>query len=219
MAWSHSETHLLYVAEKKRPKAESFFQSKAPELGASDEDTGHPKKEDAPLKVGSPRPGAGSGRRGGRGADRAVPQGEQFAYHEDWGEALSTRSVPVLCALDIEGSSVSVLEGIPEHLSPGQVRMGSSRELEKRGFGGQWWVELPAPASPRRLSGPPVTPVWCLWAGGMSPSAWGCGTAPTAGESPWGTPPHSQTPRPHGDTPLCRQVSTLLRGPDGWEMR
>uniref|UniRef100_A0A8C4TWZ9 Acylamino-acid-releasing enzyme n=1 Tax=Falco tinnunculus TaxID=100819 RepID=A0A8C4TWZ9_FALTI len=97
LAWSHSETHLLYVAEKKRPKAESFFQSKAPELGTSDEDTGHPKKEDAPLK------------------------GEQFVYHEDWGETLSTRSVPVLCILDIEGNSVSVLEGIPEHLSPGQA--------------------------------------------------------------------------------------------------
>lgn len=26
LVWSHSETHLLYVAEKKRPKAESFFQ-------------------------------------------------------------------------------------------------------------------------------------------------------------------------------------------------
>ncbi|NWH26341.1 ACPH enzyme, partial [Grus americana] len=34
---------------------------------------------------------------------------------------LSTRSVPVLCALDIEGSSISVLEGVPEHLSPGQA--------------------------------------------------------------------------------------------------
>ncbi|XP_075015386.1 acylamino-acid-releasing enzyme-like isoform X4 [Calonectris borealis] len=97
LAWSHSETHLLYVAEKKRPKAESFFQSKAPELGPSDEDAGHPGKDDAPLK------------------------GEQFVYYEDWGEALSTRSVPVLCALDIEGSSISVLEGVPEHLSPGQA--------------------------------------------------------------------------------------------------
>lgn len=58
-----------------------------------------------------------------RGADGAVLQGEQFVYHEDWGETLSTRSVPVLCALDIEGSSVSVLEGVPEHLSPGQVSM------------------------------------------------------------------------------------------------
>ncbi|NWS20255.1 ACPH enzyme, partial [Pachyramphus minor] len=121
LAWSHSETHLLYVAEKKRPKTESFFQSKAPELGTSDEDTGQPKKEDAPLKVGFAPPGAGGGWPGGCGADGAVPQGEQFVYHEDWGETLSTRSVPVLCILDIEGSSISVLEGIPEYLSPGQA--------------------------------------------------------------------------------------------------
>uniref|UniRef100_A0A8B9CTJ2 Acylamino-acid-releasing enzyme n=1 Tax=Anser brachyrhynchus TaxID=132585 RepID=A0A8B9CTJ2_9AVES len=98
LAWSHSETHLLYVAEKKRPKAESFFQSKAPELDCTtDEDLERPKKPDAPVK------------------------GEQFVYHEDWGETLSTRSVPVLCVLDIEGSSVSVLEGVPEHVSPGQA--------------------------------------------------------------------------------------------------
>lgn len=45
------------MAEKKRPKAESFFQSKAPELGTSDEDAGLPKKNDRPLKVGSPCPG------------------------------------------------------------------------------------------------------------------------------------------------------------------
>ncbi|NWR23446.1 ACPH enzyme, partial [Emberiza fucata] len=121
LAWSHSETHLLYVAEKKRPKAESFFQSKAPELGTSDEDTGHPKKEDAPVKVGSPYPGSAGGWLCGCGADQIVPQGEQFVYHEDWGETLSTRSVPVLCVLDIEGNSISVLEGIPEHLSPGQA--------------------------------------------------------------------------------------------------
>ncbi|XP_075370223.1 acylamino-acid-releasing enzyme [Mycteria americana] len=48
-------------------------------------------------------------------------EGERFVYHEDWGEALGTRSVPVLCALDLESSSLSVLEGVPEHLSPGQA--------------------------------------------------------------------------------------------------
>ncbi|XP_032648180.1 acylamino-acid-releasing enzyme isoform X4 [Chelonoidis abingdonii] len=39
LSWSHSETHLLYVAERKRPKAESFFQSRDPELssGCADE--------------------------------------------------------------------------------------------------------------------------------------------------------------------------------------
>lgn len=130
------------MAEKKRPKAESFFESKAPELGTSEEDTGHPKKEDAPVKVGSPHPGSGGGWLCGCGADQAVPQGEKFVYHEDWGETLSTCSVPVLCVLDIEGNSISVLEGIPEHLSPGQVRMGSCREPEKGSFGSQQHFEL-----------------------------------------------------------------------------
>ncbi|XP_074952587.1 acylamino-acid-releasing enzyme isoform X3 [Phalacrocorax aristotelis] len=97
LAWSHSETHLVYVAERKRPKAESFFQSKASELGTSENNMQHAEEDAIPLK------------------------GEQFVYREDWGEALSTRSVPVLCILDIEGSSVSVMEGIPEHLSPGQA--------------------------------------------------------------------------------------------------
>ncbi|XP_064931106.1 acylamino-acid-releasing enzyme-like isoform X2 [Columba livia] len=60
------------------------------------------------------------------GAARLVKEdedegGEQFVYHEDWGEALSTRSVPVLCVLDLASSSLSVLENIPEHLSPGQA--------------------------------------------------------------------------------------------------
>lgn len=56
-------------------------------------------------------------------------------YREDWGEALSTCSVPVLCVLDIEGSSVSVLEGVPEHVSPGQVRTGNRGDA---GGGGEW---------------------------------------------------------------------------------
>ncbi|XP_052535275.1 acylamino-acid-releasing enzyme-like isoform X4 [Tympanuchus pallidicinctus] len=48
-------------------------------------------------------------------------EGEQFVYHEGWGEKLSTCSAPVLCILDIKSSSVSVLESVPEHVSPGQA--------------------------------------------------------------------------------------------------
>uniref|UniRef100_A0A669BZD8 acylaminoacyl-peptidase n=1 Tax=Oreochromis niloticus TaxID=8128 RepID=A0A669BZD8_ORENI len=77
LVWSHSETHLLYVAERKRPTAESFFQE--------------------------------------------AVKGEQFVFHEDWGETLVSKSCPVLCVLDIEGSNVSVLEGVPEDISPGQA--------------------------------------------------------------------------------------------------
>ncbi|XP_074458369.1 acylamino-acid-releasing enzyme-like isoform X4 [Larus michahellis] len=88
LAWSHSETRLLYVAEKSRPKPRPPCPWDVP--GA-----GRPEEEDE--------------------------EEEQFVYREDWGEALSTRSLPVLCVLDLEGSSLSVLEGIPEHLSPGQA--------------------------------------------------------------------------------------------------
>lgn len=60
------------MAEKKRPKAESFFQSKAPELSTSEDASRH-EKADVPLKVGSPRPRAGGGQQGVCGADKVVP--------------------------------------------------------------------------------------------------------------------------------------------------
>uniref|UniRef100_A0A8C2XFP1 Acylamino-acid-releasing enzyme n=1 Tax=Cyclopterus lumpus TaxID=8103 RepID=A0A8C2XFP1_CYCLU len=96
LVWSHSETHLLYVAERKRPKAESFFQS--PELSfiGDEEETMRVEKKEA-------------------------VKGEQFVFYEDWGEALVGKSCPVLCVLDIEGDNVSVLEGVPENISPGQA--------------------------------------------------------------------------------------------------
>lgn len=100
LAWSHSETHLLYVAEKKRRKTESFFQTKPSELNtaaADEDDVPKSEKQDKPIK------------------------GDQFVLHEDWGEELVGKSVPVLCVLDIESSNISVLEGIPDHISPGQA--------------------------------------------------------------------------------------------------
>ncbi|XP_068109014.1 acylamino-acid-releasing enzyme [Hyperolius riggenbachi] len=95
LSWSHSESHLLYIAEKKRPKAKSFF-----EASAGDPAGGADEEED--------------------GAAKAV-KGDQFVLHEDWGEGLVNKSVPVLCVLDIESSNISVLEGIPEDVSPGQA--------------------------------------------------------------------------------------------------
>uniref|UniRef100_A0A672R8I5 acylaminoacyl-peptidase n=1 Tax=Sinocyclocheilus grahami TaxID=75366 RepID=A0A672R8I5_SINGR len=88
MVWSHSETHLLYVAEKKRPKTESYFQFDC---------------------VGNDY------------VCMCLWQGQQFEYYEDWGEALVNKSSPVLCVLDIEGSNITVLEGIPTNISPGQA--------------------------------------------------------------------------------------------------
>ncbi|NWU63418.1 APEH enzyme, partial [Pterocles burchelli] len=141
LAWSRSETRLLYVAEKSRPKLQppgAWDVPGAAGLAEEDEEVGcH------------------------RGADGAVPQGEQFVYHEDWGEALSTCSVPVLCALDLVGSSLSVLEGVPEHLSPGQALWSP----DDRGvvFVG-WWHEpfrLGLSACSNRRWDPPA-PCWEL---------------------------------------------------------
>ncbi|XP_040537773.1 acylamino-acid-releasing enzyme isoform X3 [Gallus gallus] len=56
-----------------------------------------------------------------RPAEDEDEEGERFVYHEGWGERLNTRSAPVLYMLDIKSSSVSVLESVPEHVSPGQA--------------------------------------------------------------------------------------------------
>ncbi|MBN3311238.1 APEH enzyme, partial [Amia calva] len=98
LVWSHSETHLLYVAEKKRPKTESFFQTESPETSSLGD-------EDAALKT----------------EKEETVKGDQFVFHEDWGETLVNKSIPVLCVLDIESNNISVLEGIPDNISPGQA--------------------------------------------------------------------------------------------------
>lgn len=51
LSWSHLETHLLYVAEKKRSKAESFFQTKALDISGSDDEMARPKKAEQAIKV------------------------------------------------------------------------------------------------------------------------------------------------------------------------
>ena len=43
-------------------------------------------------------------------------------YSEDWGEGLTNKSAPVLCAVNLQIGFVSVLQGVPPDVSPGQVR-------------------------------------------------------------------------------------------------
>ncbi|KAB0396976.1 hypothetical protein E2I00_000557 [Balaenoptera physalus] len=52
--------------------------------------------------------------------DQAI-KGDQFLFYEDWGENLVSKSTPVLCVLDVESGNISVLEGVPESVSPGQA--------------------------------------------------------------------------------------------------
>ncbi|XP_041046800.1 acylamino-acid-releasing enzyme-like isoform X1 [Carcharodon carcharias] len=98
LAWSHSETHILYIAEKKRPKTASFFQTKLA-FSAEEENYNSNKSKKCQKPV----------------------QGDQYLYWEDWGETLVKRNTPVLCVLDIESGNIFIMQGIPEHISPGQA--------------------------------------------------------------------------------------------------
>lgn len=52
-----------------------------------------------------------------------MPNQDRSLYCEDWGEALTNRSEPAICVVDLEIGTASVLEGVPPDVSPGQVRM------------------------------------------------------------------------------------------------
>uniref|UniRef100_A0A6Q2YKD3 Acylamino-acid-releasing enzyme n=1 Tax=Esox lucius TaxID=8010 RepID=A0A6Q2YKD3_ESOLU len=42
-------------------------------------------------------------------------------FWDDWGEGLTSKSVPVLCVADVGKGTVTVLQGVPPHVSPGQA--------------------------------------------------------------------------------------------------
>ncbi|XP_008422057.1 acylamino-acid-releasing enzyme isoform X1 [Poecilia reticulata] len=46
---------------------------------------------------------------------------DRSVYCEDWGEALTSKSVPVLCVVDLHHGEVHVLQGVPQDVSPGQA--------------------------------------------------------------------------------------------------
>lgn len=50
-----------------------------------------------------------------------LPAGtDRNVYWEDWGEGLTSKSLPVLCAMDLVKGEVNVLRGVPTYVSPGQ---------------------------------------------------------------------------------------------------
>uniref|UniRef100_A0A3B4FR26 acylaminoacyl-peptidase n=1 Tax=Pundamilia nyererei TaxID=303518 RepID=A0A3B4FR26_9CICH len=50
-----------------------------------------------------------------------MPNQDRSLYCEDWGEALTNRSEPAICVVDLEIGAASVLEGVPPDVSPGQA--------------------------------------------------------------------------------------------------
>ncbi|XP_070558355.1 acylamino-acid-releasing enzyme-like [Ptychodera flava] len=92
LEWSSSEKQLLYVAEKKRPKTVSYFETKPKEDGGDET-----AKKDEPVK------------------------GEQFVYQDNWGEQFTSKSHPAICIVDIDSEIVKVLDSLPEDISAGQA--------------------------------------------------------------------------------------------------
>ncbi|XP_026188666.1 acylamino-acid-releasing enzyme isoform X2 [Mastacembelus armatus] len=48
-------------------------------------------------------------------------ESDRNVYCEDWGEALTSKSSLVICVVNLQDSTVGVLQGIPTELSPGQA--------------------------------------------------------------------------------------------------
>ncbi|XP_046681057.1 acylamino-acid-releasing enzyme-like isoform X1 [Homalodisca vitripennis] len=91
LEWSPCEKKLLYVAEKKQPKAEPFYPSK-------------------PIDKDSVIP-----------EEKLPKKGEEYVYRQDWGETLAGRHHPVLCVCDLVTGTVTTPDGIPDDLSVGQA--------------------------------------------------------------------------------------------------
>ncbi|XP_075220428.1 acylamino-acid-releasing enzyme-like isoform X1 [Lycorma delicatula] len=89
--WSPCENKLLYIAEKKVPKTEPFYKQKPQN-----------NKDDA---------GSGDG----------IKKGDEYVFRQDWGEQLVGKHQPVVAVYDLKTEKITILEGIPDHYSPGQA--------------------------------------------------------------------------------------------------
>lgn len=91
----------------------------------------------------------------------------------------------MLCVLDIEGDNVSVLEGVPENISPGQVGtvclMMHGVDIIRLHFYRLLFLFFHTRCLFRHF-GLQATQVWCLLAGGTSLSELASSTVPTGGD-------------------------------------
>ncbi|KAG5334733.1 ACPH enzyme, partial [Acromyrmex charruanus] len=90
--WSPDNTKVLYIAEKKLPKSEPFYKQKS--LDKKDKE----KKEDDEVMVGN-----------------------EYIYKPHWGEQLVGKHQSVVAVLDTTLDTITILSGIPDELSPGQM--------------------------------------------------------------------------------------------------
>ncbi|CAH0579001.1 unnamed protein product [Chrysodeixis includens] len=112
--WNQDETAVVYVAEKKPPKSEPYIKRKPEEKPKAD----------------------GSG-------ETAIKKGEEYLYRQDWGEQLVGKHLSVIVVFKLATETLTVLDGLPESWTPGQVRflpdgsgvVGVAWETEPRRLG------------------------------------------------------------------------------------
>ncbi|CAB3253916.1 unnamed protein product [Arctia plantaginis] len=136
--WSHDETSLVYVAEKKLPKSEPYIKRKS---------------DDKPKTDGS--------------GETAPKKGEEFRYRQEWGEQLVGKHLSVIVVCKLPTETFTVLQGLPESWCPGQVRfspdgsdvVGVAWETEPRRLGlifctnrPSWIFSLSLEGNMRKLS-------------------------------------------------------------------
>ncbi|XP_073944999.1 acylamino-acid-releasing enzyme-like isoform X1 [Choristoneura fumiferana] len=98
--WSHDESAVVYIAERKLKKSEPYIKRCKP--------------EDA-TKSG--------------GGETLPKKGEEYVYRQEWGEQLVGKHLSVIVVCKIKSETFTILEGLPESCCPGQVcftRDGSS---------------------------------------------------------------------------------------------
>ncbi|CAG4979376.1 unnamed protein product [Colias eurytheme] len=91
--WSPDEKSLIYIAEQKPKKSEAYIKRKAVDSDKNE----------------------GSG-------DKKVTPGCEYIYKPDWGEQLVGKKQSVIVKCDLDNEAITVLQGVPDNLCPGQVR-------------------------------------------------------------------------------------------------
>ncbi|ODN03798.1 Acylamino-acid-releasing enzyme [Orchesella cincta] len=94
MTWSHSENKLAYLAEKKVPKAKSFYTSAAK------------AKSKAEIE---------------KDTEKEVALGEEFEYKQTWGEQLTGKYFSVIVVVDLDVDEFNVLP-LPETHFPTDIQ-------------------------------------------------------------------------------------------------
>ncbi|XP_025831069.1 acylamino-acid-releasing enzyme isoform X2 [Agrilus planipennis] len=122
LEWAPDESKIVYIAEKKYPKTESFYKRKLPKKENNDESSSTPIK------------------------------GEEYVFRQDWGEQLIGKKQSVIVMFDLHTEDIKILEGIPETVCPGQVTftpdgnsiVGIALLTEPRKLGLLWCTNRPS---------------------------------------------------------------------------